>query len=149
MKMGYFCTRCRETLDDGQSVCPFCENPAKPLDECVSVVAAWHHEDCEWHHEQVASECTCPTIGQRLRSAAQELRTQPFESATMAEAKIMAARIIADIAEGIAASGEATDATEDEAERAIEVLERAIEAARNSNQAGENAVARAARAISK
>ncbi len=25
----------------------------------VSVVASSHHDDCEWHHEQVASECPC------------------------------------------------------------------------------------------
>lgn len=40
-----------------------------------------------------------------------------------------------------------TNATEQEAERAIAHLKRAIEAAENSNQAGENAVVRAAEAI--
>lgn len=66
--IGYFCTRCRETLNEGQSVCPFCENPARPLDECISVVASWHKPDCEWHHEQVANECTCTTVGQRMQA---------------------------------------------------------------------------------
>ena len=98
MTIPFFCKPCGEMLTEEQSECPFCMNPATSLDECVSVAAAWHKPDCEWHHEQVAAECTCPTIGARLRMAAQELRTQPFESATMAEAKIMAARIVADIA---------------------------------------------------
>jgi hypothetical protein len=40
-----------------------------------------------------------------------------------------------------------TNATEDEAGRAIAHLKKAIEAADNSNQAGENAVVRAAEAI--
>lgn len=146
MSVPFYCKPCGETLTEEQAECPFCMNPATPLDECVSVSAAWHKPDCEWHHEQVAAECTCPTIGARLRKAAQELRTHPYESATMAEAKIMAARILADVADEV--SGETADATEAEADKAIEVLERAIEAARNSNQAGENAVVRAARAIS-
>ena len=69
MSIPFYCKPCGEMLTEDQAECPFCMNPATPIDECISVVAAWHHPDCEWHHEQVASECTCPTIGQREQAA--------------------------------------------------------------------------------
>lgn len=35
MNIPYYCRPCGETLDNGQAECPFCENPATPIDDIL------------------------------------------------------------------------------------------------------------------